>query len=78
MTQEEREARIASARRKPSPYLNAGEVAVITGDDSQCIRVKARNQALPYPAEITGKAGRRVKIYKQSFFEWYDKERGTC
>ena len=75
MTQAEREARIEQARRKPSAYLNAADIAPIVSMDAQCIREKARKKALPYSADTYGN---RVKIYKQSFFDWYDRERGTC
>lgn len=62
---------IQSIRDKPGPWLTAAEVSPFYRSDPNTIRHLARAGRLPFEVDLPSQ--HRVRIYKQSFLDWYDR-----
>ena len=62
---------IRDIREKPGPWLTAAEVAPHYHCDPNTIRHLARAGRLPFEVDLPTQS--RVRIYKQSFLDWYDR-----
>lgn len=62
---------IYDIRQKPGPWLTAAEVAPFYHCDPNTIRHLARAGRLPFDVDLPSIS--RVRIYKQSFLDWYDR-----
>lgn len=63
--------RIQRIRAKSGPWLTAVDVAPFYRSDPSTIRHLARAGRLPFEVDLPSQ--HRVRIYKQSFLDWYDK-----
>jgi len=61
---------IHNIRQKPGPWLTAAEVAPFYHCDPNTVRHLARAGRLPFAVDLPTQS--RVRIYKQSFLDWYD------
>lgn len=63
---------IEEAKTWPKEYLTPAQVASITGQDPQFIRIAAREMPgrLPYPSYLSGKKLRSVKIPRRPFLKY--------
>ena len=62
---------IRDIREKSGPWLTAAEVAPYYHCDPNTIRHLARAGRLPFEVDLPTIS--RVRIYKQSFLDWYDR-----